>query len=69
MAVVLYGDYILCYVDHDLKGVGSYIKVYPMIKKKGNRIYLSNDLSKDYFFSTLSDQLGKYIHDNYQAKL
>jgi len=66
VAAVLHGDYVLCYVNHDLVGAGEYVKVYPLVMTKNNQLLMTNDLADDYFFSVMSDHLGKYIQENYQ---
>lgn len=66
VAVIYYGNYYICYVTHDIKGTGSYTKVYPMIKKSKGLPKMSNGLSHDFFFSKFSYEIGSYIYERHQ---
>jgi len=61
LGYIEYGDYIICYVHHDLNGKDEpYLKEYPL-ETKGGALRLTNDLSGDIFFSQISRTLAKYI--------
>lgn len=66
ISVIEYGDYYICYVTHVLRGSGPFVKIYPMLKNIGGRPVMTNDLSSDLFFSSMSYQIATYIKDNYQ---
>ena len=62
MGYIEYGEYIICYVYHDINnGQGEvYLKEYP-IKLTSKGYVLTNDLSKDIFFSQISYNLAQHI--------
>ena len=62
MGYIEYGNYIICYVYHDINnGQGeTYLKEYPL-KLTSNGYAMTNDLSSDTFFSQISYKLGKHI--------
>ena len=62
MGYIEYGDYIICYVYHDINnGQGeTYLKEYPL-KSTPNGYAMTNELSSDTFFSQISYKLGKHI--------
>ena len=62
MGYIEYGDYIICYVYHDINsGQGeTYLKEYPL-KSTPTGYALTNELSSDVFFSQISYKLGKHI--------
>ncbi|WFP50819.1 hypothetical protein PL263_02050 [Methylomonas sp. EFPC3] len=67
LAMLQYGGFVLCYVEHDLKGVGPYVKLYP-IKIEDKNLYLSNILMHDFFFQKIAFQLGDYIKQEVEKK-
>ena len=52
---VLYGDYIICLVQHDLPQSGSIIKEYPIHKVDG-KYYMTNKLANDPVFMYLTQK-------------
>ena len=60
MAMMRYGQFTLCFVEHELRGAGSYVKMYPIVKFN-DRYYLSNKLSGDFFYENFSFQLSEYF--------
>ena len=56
IAVIQHRDHYIVYVEHKIKGINSYLKSYPLVKDN-NSFLLSNDLSDDYFFSKLADEI------------
>lgn len=60
VAMMQYGDYILCFVEHDLRGAGSYIKMYPIVRDN-NKLYMTNKLAGDFFYENFAFQLGEYL--------
>ena len=60
IALMEYGKYTICFVEHDLRGVGPYIKTYAVLHK-GKKLYLSNGLVGDFFYDNVAPQLEKYF--------
>lgn len=61
VAIMQYGDYFLCFLEHDVQGIGSYIKIYPLLKGKDGQIYLSNLLMNDFFFDKIAFSLLEFF--------
>lgn len=57
-----YGRYTLVYVEHDLRGVGPYVKLYPLLVS-GSRVYLTNQLRGDFFYEKMTGAIGEYLKD------
>lgn len=55
LAKILYGDYIIFLIQHDVKGYGSMVKEYPLRKSSG-KLFLTNRLVDDavYMFASLN---------------
>lgn len=66
VALVNYGNYVLCIVDHNLRGSGHYQKMYPLVKVSEGKYLMTNDLSDDFFFSRISHYFSEYIYKRYQ---
>lgn len=62
MGYIEYGDYIICYVYHDINnGQGeTYLKEYPFISTAKGYV-LTNDLSSDIFFSQISYKFAEHV--------
>ncbi|WP_139181407.1 hypothetical protein [Thiohalomonas denitrificans] len=60
VAMVNYGDFVLSYVEHELRGAGPYLKMYPLFVS-GKDVYLSNALMGDFFYEKIASQLGDYL--------
>jgi len=59
VGVMEYGDYLFVYALHDLLGVGDYVKAYP-IAKAGDELFMTNQLSEDFFYTVIADQIIRY---------
>ena len=60
LGYIEYGDYIVCFVEHDLQGVGAYRKIYPLTRERGQYVQ-TNGLSNDFLFSQVFYGLGEYL--------
>lgn len=60
LGYIEYGDYIVCFVEHDLQGVGAYRKIYPLTRERGQYVQ-TNGLSSDFLFSQVFYGLGEYL--------
>ena len=63
VAVMNYGKYTFCFVMHDLKGAGPYMKTYPLVHE-GKSVYLSNSLVGDFFYDSIVPRLEQYFLKN-----
>jgi len=60
VGVMRYGQFSLVFVDHKLQGAGPYLKTYPVLVS-GNTVYMTNQLSGDFFYEKLSSALAEFI--------
>ncbi len=63
LGYIEYGDYIVCFIEHDLQGVGEYRKIYPLTRERGQYVQ-TNGLSSDFLFSQVFYGLGEYLWSN-----
>ncbi len=60
LAKILYGDYIIFLVQHDVEGYGTTVHKYP-VKKLDGKFYLTNRLKDDPVFLYLSEKYAKSL--------
>jgi len=60
VAYIDFGNYSICYIEHNVKGIGKYVKMYPVVHIK-KQLYLSNGLSGDFFYNNIAAQLMSYF--------
>lgn len=60
LAKILYGDYIIFLVQHDVEGYGTMVNEYP-VKKSAGKFYLTNRLKDDPVFLYLSQKYSKTL--------
>lgn len=64
MGYIEYGDFIICYIEHDVKGMSSlYLKSYSIIIDN-NKLFQTNKLSNSFIFANIGYELGKFIWPN-----
>jgi hypothetical protein len=60
LAKILYGDYIIFLVQHDVQGYGSMVKEYPLRKRSG-KLFLTNRLVDDAVYMFASSNYSKSL--------
>ena len=60
IAVNKYDAYYLFYVEHEVKGIGTYMKLYPALSE-GNSYFMSNGLKGDVFYEKVATDLLPYM--------
>ena len=60
LGYIEYNNHVICFLEHELQGVGAYRKIYPLKYDKGN-YYQTNSLAKDFLFSKVFYDLGMHI--------
>ena len=67
ISVVKYGAFYLFFVEHEIKGIGSYMKLYPALLFAGE-YFMSNALKGDVFYEKIASDLLPYMKNMKLAK-
>lgn len=67
VSVVKYGAFYLFFVEHEIKGIGSYMKLYPTLSFAGE-YFMSNALKGDVFYEKIASDLMPYMKNMKPAK-
>jgi hypothetical protein len=60
ISVVRFGDYFLFVVEHEVKGINKYMKIYPALSS-GGKYFLTNALHGDLFYEKLLPDMLAYF--------
>ena len=67
ISVMKYDAYYLFVVEHTVKGIGSYMKLYPAVPKDGGYL-MTNALKGDVFYEKIIPNILPYMRNSWHSK-